>query len=136
MTSCTSSASAPAVSTPVAPGADDHEVERTILGQLRLGAGIADHGDVQQYLVGRGALAALLRELHVELDLLHRLAALGLHLQPDAGRRVELHHQLDRFRLPEDQAQLGLGGWQALAGPDEERHPLPAPVVDLQWRAA
>ena len=32
----------------------------------------------------------------------------------------------------EDQPKLGLGGLEALPGPDEERHAGPAPVLDLQ----
>ena len=74
-----------------------------------------------------------------------RAGALGLDQQPDAGRGVEPDDELTRLRRarpsaveaeprrsPEDQPQLGLGDRQALAGADEERHALPAPVVDLQ----
>ena len=108
---------------------------------------VADHRGVQEHLVGRRPLAALLGELHVEVDLLRRgvVAALGVDQQPDPGGRVELDHEL-----------VGLRGWQGssrtprrggslkisrsshwvdreqLAGADEERDAGPAPVVDLE----
>ena len=55
----------------------------------------------QQHLVGRRPLAALVGELHVEVDLLGlgRMAALGLDEQPHAGGRVELDHELHRLGL-------------------------------------
>ena len=63
---------------------------------------------------GVGALAALLGELHVEVDLLGlgRVAALRVDQQPDAGRRVELDDELVRLRAarPRD------GGSRAAAG--------------------
>ena len=63
--------------------------------------GVAVHGGEQQHLVGRRPLAALVGELHVEVDLLGlgRVAALGLDEQPHAGRRVELDDELHRLGL-------------------------------------
>ena len=64
--------------------------------------------------------------------------------EPDAGRRVELDHELvglravaleaepEPRRAAEDQAQLRLRDRHALAGADEERDARPAPVLDLQ----
>ena len=55
---------------------------------------------VEQHLVRRRALSALLRELHVELDRLRPVpvGAMGVDHEPDAGRRVELHDELVRLR--------------------------------------
>ena len=69
---------------------------------------------------------------------------LGVDQQPDAGRRIELDHQLARLGKPrpvdepqlrrpaEHDPQLGLRDRQALPGPDKERHARPAPVVDIE----
>src|SRR5215211_576193 len=57
---------------------------------------VALHGGVQEHLVGGGALAALLGELHVEADLLGggRVGALGVDQQPDPGGGVEPDDEL------------------------------------------
>ena len=65
------------------------------------GRAVALNCRVQQDLVGRRTLAALLGELHVERDLV-RAAAIGamrVDDQADAGRRVELDHELALDRL-------------------------------------
>jgi hypothetical protein len=107
---------------------------------------LALHRRVQQRLVRREALAALRGELHVEVDLLggRGVGPLGFEQQPHAGCRVELDDELiglgppapageaEPRRALEDEPQLGLGDGQVLAGADEERDPLPAPVVDLE----
>ena len=74
-----------------------------------------------------------------------RVRPQGLHLEPDAGRRIQLDDELiglwsaigpeveaEPGRVLEHQPELGLGYRQLLAGPDEERHPRPAPVVDVE----
>ena len=63
---------------------------------------VAAHRGVEQDLVRRRALAALVRELHVQRDPLglDRLAALGVDDHPDAGRRVELDDDLVRLGRP------------------------------------
>ena len=107
---------------------------------------LAVHRRVEQHLVRRGALAALVREQHVEVDLLgvHAVGLVRFELELDARRRVEAHHELVRVgvgvaqleaearRLFEHEPQLGLRDGQELAGADEERHAGPAPVVDVE----
>src|SRR5205814_2757972 len=84
---------------------------------------VAEERGIEQNLVGGGALAALLGELHIEVDLLglDRLVALGVDQETDSGRRVELDHELTRLRdarpagetqprrAPEHDPKLGLG---------------------------
>ena len=61
---------------------------------------VADDRRVQQHLVRRRALAALVRELHVELDRAPgAVGAMGVEHEPDPGRRVELDDELVRLRL-------------------------------------
>ena len=72
------------------------------------------------------------------------IGALGLDQHPDPGGGVEPHDELVGLRAPralgkeaeprrmlEHEPQLGHGFRQVLARADEERHPGPAPVVDL-----
>src|SRR5512132_3409180 len=107
---------------------------------------VTDDGRLQQYLVRGGPFTPLLRELHVQLDRRRSgdIRTVCVDDEPDAGRRVELDHELVR-RLPasahaeaqlrsvlEDETKLRLGAGQALAGADEERHTGPAPVLDLE----
>ena len=80
------------------------------------------HRGVQEHLVGRCALAALLGELHVQGDRLcyGRVGAACIDDELDAGRRIELDHDLVRFgpsferleaeagRMLEHESQLGL----------------------------
>ena len=105
-----------------------HLLDAVLTGERRA---VADQRGVQQHLVGRRALPALLGELHVEGDLLGPAARRRVRVddQPDAGDRVELDHELalDRRAVPdrreeaeprrtaEHQPQLGLGDRQALA---------------------
>ena len=113
----------------------------------REAGGVAHHRRVEQHLVRRRALAALLGELHVEGDLLGSSAvrAPRIELEPDPGGGVELHDDLIRLRPPvllegepqprrvlADQPKLGLRGRQMLPRADEERHARPPPVVDVQ----
>jgi hypothetical protein len=84
---------------------------------------VADQRGMEEHLVWRRALTALLGELHVQVDSLgpHRVGTLSIDHQPYAGRRVELDDQLvglrallpsgepDPGRLLEDEPQLGLG---------------------------
>src|SRR4030095_6411374 len=107
---------------------------------------VADHRRLEQHLVGRRALTALFRELHVELDPCpaRLVGPVRWHEEPDPGRRVELDHELVGLRLAvddaeahlwwmlEDEPELGLQDGEALAGPDEERNTRPAPVVDVE----
>src|SRR4029077_6330866 len=102
---------------------------------------VADHGRVEEHLVGRRALATLGGELHVELDRSDPSEAVRVRVAPDAdpGGRVEVDHELvglgvvtgwpesQTWRPLEDEPELGLGHREPLAGPDEERHPRPAP---------
>ena len=61
---------------------------------------IADQGRVQQDLVGRRALPAFLRELHIELDLggAGFVCAVRVEDHPDAGARIDLEHDLAGLR--------------------------------------
>ena len=108
---------------------------------------VALHRGMQQHLVRRRDVLALPAELLVEADQLRLrgLASLRLQHQAHAGRRIEPDDQLvglgraaatrveaEARRAMEHEPQLGLGGLQVLAGPDEEGHTRPAPVVDLQ----
>ena len=110
---------------------------------------VADHRRVQQHLVRRRALAALQRELHVELDRRRAgdVRAVRVDDQPDPRRRVELDDELVRLRVAvavrergeaelrrvlEHEPELGLRRRQLLAGADEERDAGPAPVLDVE----
>ena len=108
---------------------------------------LSPHRGVQQHLVRGRALAALGGELHVEVDRGRPVASArwassthphaGVGIDPDhdlvgLGRRCPPGRKPKARRVAEDQAQLGLASTAALAGPDEERHARPAPVVDLQ----
>ena len=112
---------------------------------------VADQRGVQQHLVGGGPLAALLGELHVELD----LARLRLRSARWASRIIRIPVEGSILNTIWDgsgrRRPRGMNGsrgawrntsrssvWlvgQALAGADEERHSRPAPVVDLQAAA-
>src|SRR4051794_15728543 len=96
---------------------------------------LAGHRGVQQDLVGGGPLPSLLGELQVQVDSLrHRgVGTLRVEQDSDAGARVQLDHDLVRLgptrppweeaeprRMMEDDAQLGLGDRQLLAGADED----------------
>src|SRR6202020_364562 len=91
--------------------------------------------------------AALLLELHVEIDLggARLVLAHRVERDPDAGVRVDPDDDLAGLRsappagdegqsrrAPEEQPYLGLGEREALAGADEERHPRPPPAVDVK----
>jgi hypothetical protein len=108
---------------------------------------VAEQRGVQQDLVRGRSLAALLRELHVERDLVRPrpVGPVGIEDHPDAGLRIDLEDDLIRprtavariddvhaRRMLEPQAQLGLRRREALARADEERDTGPAPVVDLE----
>src|ERR1700748_3618396 len=95
---------------------------------------VADERGVQKHFIGRRALAALLRELHVEVDLLglDLLVALGVDQEANTGRRIHLDDELARLggsrpvreaqpgRPSEYDTKLGLRDRQALAGTEEE----------------
>src|SRR5205085_2375834 len=104
---------------------------------------VAVERGLQEHLVRRGSLAALRRELHVELD--HRrtrlIGAMGVEQDPDPRSRIDPEHDLaglrpaaahldevDSGRVLEDQPKFGLRDGQPLAGADEERDARPAPV--------
>ena len=101
---------------------------------------------VQEHLVRRGPLTALLGELHVQVDPPDRrdVGAPCVQDHPDPGRRVQLDDDLVGFGVRphdpeaqrrgtlEDESQLGLGHGEPLAGPDEERDTRPSPVLDVE----
>jgi hypothetical protein len=109
--------------------------------------GVADQGGVEQHLVGGGSLAALLGELHLEVDLggAAAVGSLGVEHHADPRVGVDTEDQLAGLRaaarladegqarcVAKDEPQLGLARWHPLAGADEEGHPGPSPAVDLQ----
>ena len=119
-------------------------LDRVLAGERRA---VSVHRGLQQNLVRRRPLAALVGELHVERDRLRAtlVGAVGVDLEPDAGPRVELDDQLALLGRPalvgheaksrravEHEPELGLRHRQPLAGPDEERDARPSPVVDLE----
>src|SRR3954453_13975732 len=57
---------------------------------------VSDHGGMQEDFVWRRALAALLGELHLEVDLLGvgGIVSLGIEVQPDPRARMEPDDQL------------------------------------------
>ena len=67
---------------------------------------------MEQHLVGRRALAALLGELHVELDRAEPgwSARWASTMQADAGRGVELDDELVRLRVGVARPKPSLGG--------------------------
>ena len=120
-------------------------LDAVLAGEARA---VAQHRGVQQHLVGRRRPPLPAARTRGRARTARRCASAAgcastSSLTP--GRRVEPDHQLARLglarpvavedepgRAPEDEPQLGLGDRQVLAGADEERHALPAPVVDLQ----
>ena len=62
--------------------------------------GLPVHRGLEQHLVRRRALTALVGELHVEADRLHRhrVRPPRLELEPDAGAWIEADHQLIGLR--------------------------------------
>src|SRR5262249_47797809 len=105
---------------------------------------VADQRGVQQHLIWDRMLPG---EVPVEIYRACTLAvpAMRVHrhsqtrggVEPDDEfariRRVESGYvQPQLRRLTEDQPDLGLCHWKPLAGPDEDRYPLPAPVLDVQ----
>ncbi len=108
---------------------------------------LANHRSVQQHLVRGWPFAALLGKLHVEVDGLWdgRVCAPRLDSESDPSRRIEFDDKLARLRssithqaeakprrLLENNTELRLGDREPLASADEERHPRPAPVVDVE----
>ena len=129
-----------------------HDAPRLLDGVLaREVARVTAHRGVEEHLVGRRALAADARELHVELDRAQSrpVGVLRLHPHPRTGPRPDPQDELVRLgprrvlrdeaeprRRVEDDAHLGHGHGERLAGTDEERHAGPAPVVDLEPQRA
>ena len=111
-------------------------------------AGVARHRGRQQHLVGGGRLAALLRELHIEVDLrgARLVGPLGVERHAHAGAGIDPDHDLVGCRaaprrlfderqvrwVAQHQPDLCRAERESLAGANEERDAGPAPVVDRE----
>src|SRR6185437_8300871 len=115
--------------------------DRVLVGEERA---VAGERRLKEHFVRGGAFAALPGELHLEADRLRagRVSAMGIEDQTETGARIEPDDELvrlwrftlaeERERKPsvEDEAELGLGDRQVLAGADEEGDAPPALAVD------
>src|SRR5262245_3114413 len=102
------------------------------------GHGVAEHALVGIHLFRAGAVTR--QQLHLLTDLLvfhvhHRRAEgdgyLGADAEPEMVRRSGTRGE-DPRRAAQANGNLRARHGQRLSGPDEKRHPLPAPGIDLQ----
>lgn len=104
---------------------------------------IADQSGIQQSFIGPDRFTEVFGERGVQVNALPRVAGLRGYLQAHARIWVDAQHNLVRLGRPavgqesqpgnmvQEHPHLSYPLWQSFSGPQEDRHPGPAPVVDL-----